>query len=144
MLGELSIDNLRSSLGIFSALFYLPCLIFRGSKGIFPAFFHLPYSTFRGSLGIFPAFFHLPYSIFGVRRKSFLHFSIYPSRLQKFVGNLFSIFPSSLPDIRSSPEIFSASFHSHRPISKVRRESFRQLSINTSRPTKFAGILRGN
>ena len=116
----------------------------QSSLRIFSAFFPSTLLDIRSSLEIFSAIFHLPQPTSKVRRISFLHFSIYLSRFQKFVGNLFINFPYTFPDILRSPKKFSAFFRYHRPISKVRRESFRQLSINTSRPSKFAGILCGN
>ena len=129
MLGELSIDNLRSSLGIFSATFYLPCPITR---------YACSYAAFRGSSGIFPATFHLPWPTSEVHRKSFLHLSIYPSRFQGFIGNLFINFPYTFPDnavrvqlrcFLRSPKKFSAFFHLPWPTLEVRRKSFHKLSI---------------
>jgi hypothetical protein len=116
----------------------------RSSSEIFSAFFPSILVDFKSSSEIFSAFFHLPCPILGVRRESFQHYSIYPSRLPKFVGNLFRNISFTVTDILRSPKNFSAFFHYHRPISKVRRESFRHLSINTSRPTKIARILCGN
>jgi len=107
--------NLRSSSRIFSAFFLHPWPIFGVRRKSFLHFSILPSSTFRGSLGIFPSFFHQPQPTSGVRRKSFQHFSIYPGRLPEFVANLFSNFPSSLPDIQSSPKKFSAFFQSTPP-----------------------------
>ena len=116
MLRELSIDNLRSSSEIFSALFHLPARysgdrresflhlsIFPGRHSEFagnlPSVFSSTLADIRGSLEIFPALFHLPLPTSKIRRESFLHFSIYPSRFQGFVGNLFINFPYTFPDI---------------------------------------------
>ena len=89
----------------------------------------LSIDNLRSSFGIFSAFFHLQCMIFGVRPKSFQHYSIYPCRLQKIDWNLFRNFPYTFADIWRSPEIFSAFFHYPRSISEVRRNSFQKFFI---------------
>ena len=110
MLEELSIDNLRSSSEIFSALFHLPAR-YSGFEGNLSCIFPSSLPDIRSSPEIFPAFFHLPWPTFRVRRESSQRYSIYPGRSSEFVGNLSSNFPSTLPDIRSSPGIFPPIFH---------------------------------
>ena len=92
---------------------------------IFPSSMH----DLRNSSQIFSALFHLPCPIFGVRRESFRHFSIYPTRLPEFAGNLSSNFPYTFADLQRSPEIFSAFFHYPHPISVICHDSFQKLFI---------------
>ena len=57
--------------------------------------------------------------------------------IQGFVGNLSSFFPSNPVDFLGSPEIFPSFFHQPQPTSEVRLKSIQQLSIDHSRLQKF-------
>ena len=97
--------------GILSGIFPSTPADIQGFVGNLSSIFPFTPPDLRSSSEIFPSFFHQPLSTSEVRRKYFQQLSIYLYRYSKFAGYLFSTFPFTLADFKSSPDIFPALFH---------------------------------